>query len=82
MTQETIHALKLRIWKQSPKQRTELLSDLEAALVIQAGDAQEAQLAAITQRVHRAELLREKQLARKEKALQAAEDKLRQDVGF
>jgi len=82
MTIETIHALKLRIWKQSPRQRTVMLSDLEAALTLPAGAAQDAALTKITQAVARAEAARDKRVARREKALQAAEDKLRQEIGL
>jgi hypothetical protein len=82
MTPESIHALKLRIWKLSPRQRTEVLSDLEAALALSAGTAQDAAISKISQLVQRAETLREKKVARKEKALQEAEDKLRQEIGF
>lgn len=82
MTTELIHALKLRIWKQPPRQRTVMLSDLEAALMLPAGEAQDAAIAKITQAVNKAEAAKEKRQSRKEKALQAAEDKLRQEIGF
>ncbi len=82
MTTESVHALKIRIWKQPPKKRTELLSDLETALRLPAGDEQEAALTEISKRVLRGEKLNERGLKRKESVLKAAEDKLRRDLGF
>ncbi|MGD9601183.1 MAG: hypothetical protein AB7O21_08145 [Gammaproteobacteria bacterium] len=82
MTSTNVHELKLRLWKLPPKQRTVLLSDLEAALTLAPGEAQDAALAKIAQAVSRAEVAREKKLARKEKAVQDAEQKLRQEIGL
>jgi hypothetical protein len=82
MSAETIHALKLRIWKQTPKKRAVYLSDLEAAQQLPAGAAQDAALADISSRVAYDETLVERSKKRKEAALKAAEDKIRQDLGF
>lgn len=82
MTTESIHALKIRIWKQPPKKRAECLSDLDAALDLPAGEQQDAALTHISSRLQRAEALGERNKKRKEAALKAAEDKLRKDLGF
>jgi hypothetical protein len=82
MSAESIHALKLRLWKLPPKKRTEYLSDLDTALMLPPGEAQDAALAALTDRVSRAESLSDRNKKRKEAAVKAAEDKLRRDLGF
>ncbi len=82
MTPESVHALKGRIWKQPPLHRAEYLSDLDAAVALSAGEEQDAALAKITKRVVRAEALNDRNMTRKEAAVKAAADKLRQEIGF
>ena len=82
MSTESIHALKVRIWKQPPRKRAEYLSDLDTALELPAGEQQDAALAEISKRVLRAETLSDRGKKRKETAINAAEDKLRQDLGL
>jgi hypothetical protein len=82
VTAETIHELKLRIWKQPAKKRAEYLSDLETATGLPAGDQKNLALADIAKRLQRAESLGERNKKRKEAAVKTAEEKLRKDLGF
>lgn len=82
MTSESIHLLKIRIWKLPPKKRAECLSDFDAALDLPAGEQQDTALAGIANRLARSEALSERNKKRKEAVLKAAEDKLRRDLGF
>ncbi|MSR14089.1 MAG: hypothetical protein EXR86_05865 [Gammaproteobacteria bacterium] len=82
MSADSIHALKLRLWKLPPKKRTEYLSDLDTALTLPAGEQQDLALSELSERVSRAESLSDRNKKRKEAAVKAAEDKLRRDLGF
>ncbi len=81
MNSQEIHELKLRIWKQPAKKRTEYLSDLDAALLLE-GDPQATAVGEIVKRLAVAEAKTERSKQRKEAELKSAEAKLLKDLGL
>lgn len=82
MSKTVIHELKLRIWKQPAKKRAEYMSNLETAAQMEPGPEQDAAFTAISKSLDRADALGVRRAKRKEAELKAAEDKLRQEMGF